>query len=741
MIRVPAIKAHLRAVTIPGEGVLLLSEDGAHALHGALYERVVPLIDGGRGVEAIAAELAGQFEAAKVFYALELLDKSGFVVESAPPMDSGRAAFWHGLGLDPQRAESALRRSRVRVSAVGDADADPLRNALAAMGIPVVAAGTEADLEIAVTRDYLDEDLSEIDRDARSARRRWMLARPFGQEIWIGPLFVPGQTGCLHCLRHKLARHRLAHRFLAAHGGGGASIPLAAMPASFQAACELAAIEAAKILAGAETALEGKVLSLDVRTWASRIHHLIRDPACPACGVPPDGRAMPVALHSRKVAFADDGGRRTVPPEVTMARLSHLVSPITGVVKSLRPCGGEGVAHVWTAGHNASVRLERLSDLKWGLRHGSCGKGMTEAQARVSALCESLERYSGEAHGSEIRVTGGLREMRRRMGDAVIHPNAVMGFSDRQYSTRKIEKGRPVPKPLDENAEIDWTPVWSVTNACHKYLPTQLLYFGAEASRGSDARFCIACSNGNAAGNTLEEAVLHGFLELVERDATALWWYNRLTKPAVDLDGLGGSWARDFAAHHRALGRRVWALDITSDLGIPVFAALSGRERASGVERILIGLGCHLDARIALRRALTEMNQMWVAAEGGERSGMARLEDERVTSWLETATCANQPHLAPNAAPSRDHPVPHGGDLLDDIKACRRLVEAQGLEMLILDQTRPDVGLPVVKVIVPGLRHFWARFAAGRLYDVPVAMGWLDRPLAEEELNPIPVFF
>ena len=63
-----------------------------------------------------------------------------------------------------------------------------------------------------------------------------------------------------------------------------------------------------------------------------------------------------------------------------------------------------------------------------------------------------------------------------------------------------------------------------------------------------------------------------------------------------------------------------------------------------------------------------------------------------------------------------------------------------GLEVLALDQTRPEVGLPVAKVIVPGSRHFWARFAPGRLYDVPVRMGWLDAPRAEADLNPIAMF-
>jgi hypothetical protein len=54
----------------------------------------------------------------------------------------------------------------------------------------------------------------------------------------------------------------------------------------------------------------------------------------------------------------------------------------------------------------------------------------------------------------------------------------------------------------------------------------------------------------------------------------------------------------------------------------------------------------------------------------------------------------------------------------------------------VLDQTRPDIEVPVVRVIVPGLRHFYRRLAPGRLYDVPVKLGWRDRPLAENELNP-----
>ena len=79
-------------------------------------------------------------------------------------------------------------------------------------------------------------------------------------------------------------------------------------------------------------------------------------------------------------------------------------------------------------------------------------------------------------------------------------------------------------------------------------------------------------------------------------------------------------------------------------------------------------------------------------------------------------------------------------DIKADITTCVKLVQERGYEILVLDQTRPEIGFPTARVIIPGLRHFWARFAPGRLYDVPVAMGWLDQPKEESELNPIPFF-
>ena len=87
-----------------------------------------------------------------------------------------------------------------------------------------------------------------------------------------------------------------------------------------------------------------------------------------------------------------------------------------------------------------------------------------------------------------------------------------------------------------------------------------------------------------------------------------------------------------------------------------------------------------------------------------------------------------------------DFPFVNRADVRDDVDAVARVFGRAGLELLVLDQTRPDVGIPVVKVLAPGLRPFWARFAPGRLFDVPVRLGRLDAPTPYERLNPIPMF-
>ena len=227
------------------------------------------------------------------------------------------------------------------------------------------------------------------------------------------------------------------------------------------------------------------------------------------------------------------------------------------------------------------MRSRSLSSLRRSLRSKSAGKGSTRQQSEVSALCEAVERYSGALHGDEIRVRKRLIDFAG--DDEAIHPNAAQLFSDSQLDNAQSinAKGHPynvVPPRLAADAEVDWTPVWSLTEQRHRYLPTSMLYSMAPEQRGpSDL---IADSNGCAAGNTLEEAILQGFYELAERDAFAIWWYNRLRVPAVDLGSFDDEYLASAPSQYAAYERDLWMLDVTSDIGIPTFVALSRRPDA-----------------------------------------------------------------------------------------------------------------------------------------------------------------
>jgi ribosomal protein S12 methylthiotransferase accessory factor len=318
-----------------------------------------------------------------------------------------------------------------------------------------------------------------------------------------------------------------------------------------------------------------------------------------------------------------------------------------------------------------------------------------------------------------------------------------MGYSERQYAARQShngtgQKARWVPEPFLENIEIEWTPLASLSTEEPRYLPTSFCYYGYETS---DPLFARADSNGCAAGSVFEEAVLHGILELIERDAVALWWYNRLRRPAVDLDGIDDLYVAGLVRQYDELRRELWVLDITSDIGVPTFAAISKRVDKQE-EDIIYGFGAHLDPGNALVRALTELNQSLEAVPTviGPDSSRTYRGSRDAVRWWRTVTIATADYLAPDRQlrPRRllDFKNLVSDDLKQDLLTCRALVETRGIEILVLDQTRPDVGFPVVRVVAPGLRHFWARFGPGRLYDVPLQEGWLINSRNEEEMNP-----
>ncbi|MFI1395448.1 TOMM precursor leader peptide-binding protein [Streptomyces sp. NPDC020681] len=740
-------KRHLTPAVVAGDATYLVSELGVTAVESDSMELLAPLLDGSRDLPALVRDLDGVLSAAQLGCLLGQLSRAGLVGEFSGPVEqdprsAAADAFWESAGLDCVQAKTAIAAGRAALADLANSDAEAARVVLRAAGVTVVDT-PEHELTVVLCDDYLAPGIAEVERRQRSSGEPWLLAKPHGVEPWIGPVFTPGAGPCWSCMAHRLRQHRQSEQYIGtALGTSGPVAPRAAIPASSALALQLVALETAKWLAGFRSANQSSIWALNTLQGITKHHRVDRRPQCPECGDPQlvSSRAeQALRFVPRPKTALTGGGHRALAPRQVLERYEHLVGDVTGVVRALRrdPHCPDAL-HSYLSGVNPAVPSRSLGGMRSGLRSQSGGKGVTELDAKVGALCEALERYSATFHGDEPRTRASFAEL----GDDAVHPDLCQLYHERQFA-RRLEWNAAhtapqyVPDPFDERAEIDWSPVWSVSRGRHRMVPTAMLYYAAPQPPGRV--FTRADSNGNAAGSSLEDAVLQGFLELVERDSVALWWYNRTRQPAVDLGSFADSWLDEMRARYAEMNRELWVLDLTSDLRIPAMAAVS-RRTDTAQEEIVFGFGCHFDPAIALRRAITEMNQFLP----GLLNTSALANDPVLVDWCTRRTLENQPYLAPSGSAGARARAEFGytprEDLLDDIEAVDALVRSHGMELLVLDQTQPDIGIPVVKVIVPGLRHFWARFAPGRLYDVPVRLGRLPAPLAYDQLNPIPVF-
>ena len=721
---------------LPPGVVCLYSEDRKFFLHGPVYCALAEAIgEGGSSFDKLVRELGRQFPADKVREGLNRLIERRYVVPTSPASASAAAAYWMSLGVPLETAEENLQKCRVRIRAIDVAGEAELAAALAALGVRVV--NRAADLTVVLANDYLEARLADLNLQNLADRTPWVLVQPSGIFPLVGPVFTPGKSACWVCLADRMKRNREIKALL--DRGEGRRVVASPLVDSTLggSGIALAAVEVAKAIAtDFRTDLSDHLVSLDLLGATMVKHYVPLRPQCPACGRKelrdPRRKAVPVELGPGEKLVMTSGGYRTVASRATVARFKKHVSPLTGVVSRLERIDADIPMNTnYYAAHNFSAPAESVGQLRAGLSGGSFGKGSTAEQGEASALMEAIERYSGIFQGDEIRVTRRLDDF---AADEAIHPNTVLLYSEAQY--RRAVAPTPgledmhAPVLFDRGAKIEWSPAWSLRDGRFRYLPTSILYF---FYRGFGAYEAHADSNGCAAGNTLEEAIVQGFLELVERDAYAIWWYNRVQRPQVDLNRFDDAYVRDLQTQLAETGRRLWVLDVTSDLGIPTFIAIA-HWMDEGRENIEFGSGAHFDARIALLRALTEVNQfLSIGVMGGGKSDKSSLDG---TTPLRIA---EHPFLTPGEGPAVESDFGAAFGLLntrEQATACVNIAERAGLDFLVLDQTRPDIGVPVVRVIVPGMRHFYRRFAPGRLYDVPVKLGWRDRPLSESDLNP-----
>jgi YcaO-like protein with predicted kinase domain len=315
----------------------------------------------------------------------------------------------------------------------------------------------------------------------------------------------------------------------------------------------------------------------------------------------------------------------------------------------------------------------------------SLGKGLDLAAAKASGVMESIEAFMAERL-TRLLVLGSVNDLRSshplvdvdllpRTTDSVYHPDApILWIEGRELFTG--------------------TPRW---------VPYEMVHTAYTLPRPTGTGCFIATSNGLASGNHLLEAISHATCETVERDAATLHSVRapedtasrRVDPRTVDDPGCGEALGRLDRAD---MSVAIW--DITSDIGIPAFICRIAERRRPTAEDAE-GMGCHPDRNVALLRALTEAAQSRLGFISGAR--------DDPSGWDHADGTDQEPSTAPGMAGEavRDFTaVPmFDGDSLDaDVAWELAALRSAGIsEVVAVDLTHEDFGIPVVRVIVPGL--------------------------------------
>ena len=445
---------------------------------------------------------------------------------------------------------------------------------------------------------------------------------------------------------------------------------------------------------------------------------------------------MPAALELRPVV--------QTPPEATLPRLRSFVSPLAGVVHGLSE----------TLAAPEELRLvsigcelaDGLATIGTPLESYTGSEHWSRAAAEAAAIGEALERYSGSYVPRERIVVASASEL----GEEAIDPSRFALFADEQHAS----PGFPF-RPFRRDTVVAWVDGFSVPEGRRAHLPAQLVFMPWARLRPDEVPVGHATSSGLACAATLEEAVLTGLLEVIERDAFMLAWHNRLSLPLLDW-----SYDRELARLDRRYfapsGLRYSAVDLSAFLGVPtVLGVVHGPLGALGA--LGVGAASAPSVADAWRKALAEAFSVrrWVADRAleepellGRPASTIQTFDDHTLYYADERRARSASFLDSSVerrAVADVEPL-EGDNVLEQIEAVCRRLEAGGASAYAVDVTSPDVlaaDLTVVHVLVPELCALDvvedARFLGGRrLYEAAFEAGLVPRPLGPADLNPDP---
>jgi len=407
-------------------------------------------------------------------------------------------------------------------------------------------------------------------------------------------------------------------------------------------------------------------------------------------------------------------------------KLSSRIKPVEETIKTILPVSSNiGITRLADITNmdilgipNFSAVLPGTEDYIWVYS----GKGPTRMDAKASALMESIERYSSLPSGNRNKmIQGSYKEVSKV--SKILHPSNVV---------------EPMILEYDDEMIMDFLSGYDLVNNDRILIPAPLALFRYSPKPPAINPFAYHHTNGLASGNVLEEAICHSLCELIERDATSLAELNASALPynflrtmtkylsdnGLEIDPVDGTEFVDDDSKYpdvdisnidfKPISNLVKKFndakipliikDITSPIGVPTFNASSIEWITEDYGYLAEGHGTHPDARIALLRAITEVSQTRAANIQGARDDLRKISygnsnsDEKKT-W-QFMKSKNTIQFSEIKSFIHD-------DILDDINFILSRLVSNGLkQVIVVDLTNPQLMIPVVRTIVPGLETF-----------------------------------
>ena len=372
-----------------------------------------------------------------------------------------------------------------------------------------------------------------------------------------------------------------------------------------------------------------------------------------------------------------DTGIRVMPPEETLKRVLPLLKK-----------AGMGEPEDITDKDNLGIPVFSVDRQETALGKPKYynGKGATREQAMASGVMEAIERYSAEQRDTDDVVVGTYEQAKEAM--MTVNPADLI-----------------LPLPVLDVypvADIAWTRGFEMFRGCHILVPACAVFYPYFPN--GDYPLFKWHTNGIASGNTMEEAILHALFEDIERDAWSIAEYNDRSNADIlirDKDSVPAQLIAKFEAQ----GIKIHLKDLTSDLGIPTIGAAADDTVTKDPELLTIGVGTHLNPEIAAIRAITEVAQSRTTHKHGMKIN-AQLQKKSQELGYEKIKAINHMWYGDNEKKIylEDMPDQSTPYVLDDIEVVLgKLMECGFDQVIAVDLTRPELGVPTVRMIVPGL--------------------------------------